>query len=225
VRLRNALLTSALAAGMFMAQLSVAQGPPGGGPPPGGPPGAGGPPRGGMPTASKDPAAAPAGNYTIDLEHSAVIARALHQGMSYNVLRFAVKQASLVWDAANPAKIKLDVTVSTKPITDPIVYRIKIESDNFLNTDKFPEAKFVSTAVRATGGNRYEIDGQLTLLGMTKPAQIQATLVGARGGEGGTGTLGFTGSMNINWPEYIGPGMAASSGIVPMELDAEFNKR
>jgi polyisoprenoid-binding protein YceI len=215
---------------MFMAQLSVAQAPPPGGPPSGQPPGAGGPPGGpraggGMPTASKDPAAAPAGNYTIDLEHSSVVARVIHQGMSYNVMRFAVKQASLAWDAANPAKIKLEVTVSTKPITDPITYRIKLESDTFLDSDKFPEAKFVSTAVRATGGNRYEVDGQLTLLGVTKPAQIQATLVGARSSEGGASGVGFAGSMNINWAEFKGPGMAASMGIVAMGLDAEFNKR
>jgi len=176
-----------------------------------------------MPTASKDPAAAPAGNYTIDLLHSSVVARALHQGMSYNVIRFGVKEGSLVWDPANPAKIKLEVTVNTKTFTDPIVYRIPLESAEFLDTAKFPEAKFVSTAVRAIGGNRYEVDGQLTLLGMTKPAQIQATLVGARGGN--TATVGFAGTMNVNWPEYKGPGMASASGIVPVAVDAEFNKK
>ena len=82
-----------------------------------------------MPAASKDPAAAPAGTYTLDLEHHAVIARVSHQGVSFNVLRFAVKQGSLVWDATDPAKVKLEVTVNSKPITDPIDYRIKIESE------------------------------------------------------------------------------------------------
>jgi polyisoprenoid-binding protein YceI len=228
VQLRNALLTSALAAGMFVAQLSVAQAPPSGGPPsgqpPGTPPAAGGPPAGAMRAASKDPAAAPAGAYTLDLEHSAVIARASHGGVSFNVLRFAVKQGSLVWDATNPAKIKLEVTVNTKPITDPIVYRIKLESEPFLDSGNFPEAKFVSTAVRATGGNRYEIDGQLTLLGMTKPAQIQASFVGAGKNMEGATTLGFTGSMNVNWPEYRGAGIATSVGVVAVGLDAEFMK-
>jgi polyisoprenoid-binding protein YceI len=176
-----------------------------------------------MPAASKDPAAAPAGNYTLDLVHSSVVARALHQGLSYNVIRFAVKEGSLVWDPTNPANIKLEVTVNTKTITDPIVYRIPLESAEFLDIAKFPEAKFVSTAVRATGGNRYEVDGQLTLLGLTKPAQIQATLVGARGGA--TATVGFAGSMNVNWPEYKGPGMSASSGVVAVAVDAEFNKK
>ena len=175
-----------------------------------------------MPVASKDPAAAPAGTYTLDLEHHAVIARVSHQGVSFNVLRFAVKQGSLVWNATDPAKVKLEVTVNSKPITDPIDYRIKIESETFLDSAKFPEAKFVSTAVRATGGNRYEIDGQLTLLGMTKPAKIQASFVGTGRSMEGATTLGFTGSMNINWPEYKGAGMATSIGVVTVGLDAEF---
>lgn len=134
----------------------------------------------------------------------------------------AVKQGSLVWDATNPAKVKLEVTVDAKPITDPIVYRIKVESEAMLDAAKFPEIKFVSTAVRAMGGNRYEIDGQLTLLGMTKPAQIQASFVGTGRNIEGATTLGFTGSMNVNWPEYKGAGIASSVDVVTVGLDAEF---
>ena len=217
MRSTNALLTLALATGIFLAQVSVAQEPPSGGPPPGAPP------AGAMRPASKDPTAAPAGTYALDLEHHAVIARASHGGVSFSVLRFAAKQGSLVWDPTNPGKSKLEVTVDSKPITDPIVYRIKIESDAMLDTAKFPEIKFVSTAVRALGGNRYEIDGQLTLLGMTKRAQIQASFVGTgRRIPTGETTIGFTGSMNVNWPEYKGPGMANSVGVVTVGLDAEF---
>jgi polyisoprenoid-binding protein YceI len=175
--------------------------------------------------ASKDPAAAPAGRYTIDVSHSAVVARASHQGLSFNVVRFAVKEATLDWDPSNPANTKLEATVSTKPITDPIVYRIPLDSATFMDSNKFPEVKFVSTAVRATGGNHYEIDGQLTLVGVTKPAQIQASLVGAGKSMEGGSVVGFTGTMNINWAEFKGPGMASSMGVVVVGLDAEFDKR
>src|ERR1022692_3740354 len=89
-----------------MAQVSVAQGPPSGGPPPGAPPG-GAPPAGAMRPASKDPTAAPAGTYALDLQHHAVIARASHGGVSFNVLRFAAKQGALVWDPSNPGRSKL----------------------------------------------------------------------------------------------------------------------
>lgn len=209
-----------------MAQLSVAQAPPSGGSPPGTPSAAGGPPAGAMRTpVSKDPAVAPAGTYTVDLLHSSVIARAIHQGLSFNVIRFAVKEGTLVWDASNLANVKLEVTVNTKAITDPIVYRIPLESEAFLDTAKFPEAKFVSTAVRATGGGRYEIDGQLTLVGVTKPAQIQASLVGVGRSMEGANVIGFTGSMNVKWADFKGAGIASTAGVVAMGLDAEFHKR
>ena len=116
-----------------MAQVSVAQEPP-----PGAPPG-GAPPAGALRPASKDPTAAPAGTYALDLEHHAVIVRAWHGGVSFNVLRFAAKQGSLVWDPSNPGRSKLEVTVDAKPITDPIVYRIKIDSEAMLDSAKFPE--------------------------------------------------------------------------------------
>jgi polyisoprenoid-binding protein YceI len=109
---------------------------------------------------STDPAAAPAGTYTLDLTHSSVIARAIHNGVSYNTMRFAVKEATLVWDANNLSNVKLTATVNTKAITDPIVYRISLDSETFLDIAKYPETKFVSTTVRSLGGSRYEVDGQ-----------------------------------------------------------------
>jgi polyisoprenoid-binding protein YceI len=225
VKLPNALLIASLAVCTSMSQVSMAQAPRAGGPLPAA--ALAGGPAAGLPQAqvSKDPAAAPAGSYSIDPLHSSVIARTIHQGFSYNVIRFAVKEVSLAWDASNLSNVKLVATVNTKPITDPIVYRVPPESEAFLDVAKFPEAKFVSTAVRATGGNRYEIDGQLTLVGVTKPASIKATLVGAGKDAQGAVVIGFIGSMDINWVEFKGPGIASSAGIVEMQLDAEFHKR
>jgi polyisoprenoid-binding protein YceI len=173
---------------------------------------------------SKDPAAASAGTYSIDLLHSSVIARAVHQGISISTIRFGVTEASLTWDPKNLSNVKLAVTVSTKPYTSPIVYRIPLESETFLDVAKFPDAKFVSTAVRATGAGSYDVDGQLTVVGVTKPATIKATLVGVGKSVEGFDAMGFTGSMDINFADFKGPGMAASMGIVKMDLDGEFHK-
>lgn len=205
---------------MFVAQLALAQAPPPGAqPPPGGPP-PGGPP---VQATIKDPAATPAGNYTLDLEHVSVIARVPHGAASFNVLRFGVKEGSLVWDGANPSKIKLNVTADAMPITNPIVYRIKPEGKQMLDVGTYPEAKFVSTAVRAIGGNRYEVQGQLTLVGVTKPAVIQATFLGTgRNMEAGATTIGFTGSMDMNFQDFKPDAITSTLTLV---LDAEFIKQ
>ena len=72
-------------------------------------PPAGRPQPGLMAPASKDPSAAPAGTYHVDLEHASAVARVLHRGISYSVLRFGVRDGTLVWNPARPSAITLAV--------------------------------------------------------------------------------------------------------------------
>ena len=173
---------------------------------------------------SKDPAAAPAGNYKIDLEHSSVVARVSHRGMSYNVLRFGVRDGVLRWDAAKPTDINLDVTVDAKPYYAPIVYKILPEGPQSLDVAQFPEMKFVSTAIRVKGNGRAAIEGNLTLMGVTKPATIDAELVGVGKSMEGASTVGFTGTMIVNTADFTDKMMAKMVGKATIILDAEFIK-
>ncbi len=43
---------------------------------------------------------------------------------------------------------------------------------------KYPEAKFVSTAVKSTGDKTADVTGDLTLHGVTKPVTFKATFNG-----------------------------------------------
>ncbi|WP_218847409.1 YceI family protein [Sphingomonas sp. R3G8C] len=182
------------------------------------------PPAVAMAPASKDPAAAPAGRYNVDLEHSSVVARVLHRGMSYNVLRFGVRQGTLQWDPANAGAIALDVTVDAKPFYAPIVYKIPPESAQSLNVAAYPEARFVSRSVRQTTPGHALIDGDLTLMGVTKPATIEAELVGVGRSMEGAPTAGFTGSMVIDTTQFTQTQMSRMVGKVTVVLDAEFIK-
>jgi polyisoprenoid-binding protein YceI len=182
------------------------------------------PPPGAMAPANKDPNAAPAGNYRIDLLHSSVVARVPHRGMSFNVLRFGVRQAALQWDPAKPSAISVDVTVETKPFYAPIVYTILPEGPQSLNIAKFPDARFVSSAIRKVGKGKAIIDGQLTLMGVTRPAVINAEFVGAGRSMEGAPTVGFTGVMVVDWSQFTDAPFARMIGKIPVILDAEFQK-
>jgi len=197
-------------------------GPPPGGLPPGGPPPGG--PSGPPPySAQKNPAVAPAGIYNIDPEHHAIIARVNHMGLSTSVVRFGATKGVLNWNPAKPEAISLDVTVSAKTHHDPISYLIQPES--ILNTDKFPEMRFVSTAVRKTGPMTADVEGNLTFLGVTKPAVIHAEMVGAGATKDGSqASVGFTGGMDVNWGDFAEKG-GISMGLVTVGLDAEFHKK
>ena len=182
------------------------------------------PPPGAMAMATKDPAAAPEGDYHIDPDHQSVIARVSHRGMSFSVLRFGVRQGNLHWNPANPSAITLDVTVDAKPFFAPIVYKMAPDGTPFLNVAKFPDARFVSTAVHAKDATHADIEGQLTLMGVTKPAVIMAEMVGAGRAMTGEPNIGFTGTMAITWADFSSQPMAKMAGKVTLMLDAEFLK-
>jgi polyisoprenoid-binding protein YceI len=174
--------------------------------------------------AVKDPAAAPAGVYEMDLLHQSVIARVLHGGTSYSTLRFGVTKGELVWDPKNPAGISLSVTVDAMPHTDPIVYKFKPESPMMLNVAKFPVATFVSTAVKQTGPATADVEGNLTLMGVTKPEVIHAELVGAgHSVTDGSPEVGFTGVMVIQWADFTKPFMPGKNEVTLL-LDGAFEK-
>jgi polyisoprenoid-binding protein YceI len=175
---------------------------------------------------SKDPAAAPAGTYNIDKNHSSVIARVPHGGgTSFSTMRFGVTQAVLTWDPANPANIKIQATVDTKPHYDPIVYRVGPEAQQMLDVAKFPTATFVSTAVKRTGPDKADVDGEVTLLGVTKPAVMHIELVGIGKNNQGAPVIGFTGTMELKRSDFGTPFLPNAIGDnVQLVLDGEFIK-
>lgn len=205
----------ALLAGVAMSAPSLAQAP------------AGAPPAAQAPPApiSKDPATLAAGTYNIDLNHSSVIARIGHgRGISYSTLRFGVTKAVLTWDT-NPANIKLEATIDTKPHYDPIVYRGPPEGENFLNVAKFPSATYVSTSVTRTGPSKADVQGNLTLLGVTKPVTLHIELLGATRTNQGAPIAGFTGTAELKRSDFGNTAFGGNVGdLVTLQLDGEFLK-
>lgn len=49
-----------------------------------------------------------------------------------------------------------------------------LKADDFFSVEKFPKAKFVTTAVTAKGGENYEISGKLTIKGITNDVKFPA---------------------------------------------------
>ena len=61
-------------------------------------------------------------------------------------------------------------------------------------------------------------------MGVTKPAVIEADMVGAGRSMAGEANIGFTGTMAINWADFSDQPMARMAGKVMVMLDAEFLK-
>lgn len=174
------------------------------------------------PVATKDPNAAIAGTYKLDIHHAAALFRVAHNGFSISTVRFGIKEGTLVWNPANIAASKLNVVADMTPQFAPIVYGQDITGPNFLDLAKFPTATFVSTAIATTGPTTGRITGDLTFKGVTKPVVIEASLVGAGKTGRGAPAIGFTGVMKFKRSDFGFTFGGSIGNDVEVVVDGEF---
>lgn len=172
---------------------------------------------------TKDPAAAVAGTYKIDVNHAAAIFRVAHNGFSISTVRFGIKEGTLIWNPANIAASKLTVVADMTPQFAPIVYGQDISGPNFINLAQFPTATFVSTAIATTGPTTGRITGDLTFKGVTKPVVIEASLVGAGKSARGAPMIGFTGVMKFKRSDFGFTFGGSIGNDVEVLVDGEFS--
>ncbi len=120
--------------------------------------------------------AGPADAWTIDPRASA-LAFSVGQVGSIVSGRFPTWTGEIVLDPSALGNARVDIRIETRPVTannrdvDSL-----IKGANFLDVTKFPEARFVSSAIAAKGGDRYEAQGKLTIRDVTRDAVLPFTL-------------------------------------------------
>jgi len=163
------------------------------------------------------------GNYQLDHDHARVIWNVSHHGYSTFSAVFSDIQGNLKLDAADPTRSQLTATVNMNSVGTLLPdFDARLKTDQFFNTTKFPTATFKSTRIERTSANALRVNGDLTFLGVTRPAVLEATFNQAGDGLGPPGyRVGFDGRMVINRSEY---GMERSSigDAVALQIEAEF---
>lgn len=151
-----------------------------------------------------------AADYAIDKkgQHAFVDFKISHLGYSYITGTFRDFDGAFSFDAAKPEDAKIQVTLKTASLFTNHAERDKhVSSEDFLNVAKFPEATFVSTAVKPTGKNAdgkltADVTGDLTIMGVTKPIVIKATFLGEGTDPWGGYRAGFEGTTSINRQDF-----------------------
>lgn len=180
------------------------------------------------PPASKDPAAIPAGTYAIDPGHTSVLARVPHMnGVSTSVFRFGTSAGTLTFDPAKLEASKLEVTVDTKSIQTPVKgFADELVGERFLNSGKYPDAKFVSTSVKKTGPTKGDVTGDFTFMGQTHPMTLAVDLVGSGKNMRGGAIVGFHAMGRFKRSDYGFSAMLPSVGDeITLIIDTEMDKK
>ena len=150
-------------------------------------------------------AAAEVEKYVIDTEgaHAFVQFRIQHLGYSWLYGRFNDFGGELTYDTENPENASVQVTIDTASLDSNHAERDKhLRGEDFLEVDKFPEARFQSTSYAPTGKNTATLTGDLTLHGVTKPVTIEVEQIGAGPDPWGGYRRGFQGATTIALKDF-----------------------
>ncbi len=151
------------------------------------------------------PALAPAADYAIDTKgaHAFIQFRIQHLGYSWLYGRFNTFDGTFSYDAKDPAASKVDVTIDTASIDSNHAERDKhLRSDDFLDVEKYPQARFVSTGFTDKGDGTATLSGDFTLHGVTKPIVIDVSKVGEGEDPWGGYRAGFSGTTTIKLADF-----------------------
>ncbi len=80
----------------------------------------------------------------------------------------------------NPAASKMSITVDLASVSiGTKETEAELAKPGWFDTSKFPQATFTSTSVKALGGNRFEVAGNLAIKGASRPVTLPVTLTQA----------------------------------------------
>ena len=83
---------------------------------------------------------------------------------------------TLSFDPAKPAQCRLDVTIGIASATTKNPdYDSELRDASFLDSARFPQARYRASTCRSLGDNRYAADGTLSLHGVEKLVTLEFT--------------------------------------------------
>ncbi|MFN0011788.1 MAG: YceI family protein [Phycisphaerales bacterium] len=124
--------------------------------------------------------AAQADGFKIDAVHSFVFFKIQHKGVAYSGGRFNDISGTFNLDAAKPEASTVNITLKVDSIDTANGKRDQhLKSGDFFSAKEFPQITFTSTAVKAgSEPGTFEVGGDLTMRGTTKPISIKVKETG-----------------------------------------------
>lgn len=132
------------------------------------------------PPPTTDLATAVSGKYTLDPNHTSITFKVLHMGLSNYTGRFNKVSGDMNFDAKEPAKSTLNVSIdpTSVDVNHPKLNEEISTQDVNLDSAKYPAITFVSKSVTKLSDTQGTVLGDLTLHGVTKPVTLNVSFIG-----------------------------------------------
>ena len=158
-------------------------------------------------------AAAQAGTWQIDPNHSAAQFSVRHLGVSTVRGAFMKVTGSAKYDPADPTKDSPEVTIDASSVDTRVQMRDHdLRSPNFLDVQKYPSITFQSKQTKSAGSGKLQIIGDLTIHGVTKEVTLDVDGPSAPIKDPwGNQRIGASASTKINRKDF---GVNGAPGVV-----------
>jgi polyisoprenoid-binding protein YceI len=168
------------------------------------------------------------GTYVLDTSHTHVGFAARHLMVSKVRGRFTAFSGTITV-AEDPAESTVDVAIEAGSIDTRDEQRDgHLRSPDFLDVEKHPELTFHSTTVKSMGGDRWIVEGDLTVREATRPVQLEVTFEGATGDPWGNTRIGLSAKgeldredFGLTWNVALETGGVLVGKRVVLEIEAE----
>lgn len=170
--------------------------------------------------------------WKIDPVHSEIKFKVRHLLVSTVAGYFSNFDATVAADEPDFTDAKITFEADVNSITTKNDQRDgHLKSADFFDATNHPKMTFVSKSVTKKDDNEYEVNGDLTIRGVTKPITLTAVYNGTVKGFGGTEVAGFEirGKVNrfdygLQWNGLTEVGGVVVGDEVRLEIEAELNR-
>jgi polyisoprenoid-binding protein YceI len=143
-----------------------------------------------------------ADTYVIDKNHSDASFQVRHM-MSRVRGQFNDYAGTITVDPAKPESAIVEFTLKAASIDTANDNRDKdLRGPNFFDVEKFPEITFKSTKVKATGKDKYDVAGTLTIHGVAKEVTLPVQFLGFGKDPWGNEKAGFAIDTTLNRKDF-----------------------
>jgi polyisoprenoid-binding protein YceI len=171
--------------------------------------------------------------WSIDPMHSEVQFKVKHLVISTVSGFFKSFEGTVETENENFEGAKIDFSIDINSIDTTQSQRDEhLKSAEFFDAATYPHIKFVSTSLKSTGDDEYELKGNLTIKDVTKPVTLAVEYGGSAGDFYGNTKAGFeiTGKINrkefgLTWDGVTEAGSIVVGEDIKLTINAQLTKQ
>lgn len=171
-------------------------------------------------------------NWNLDPSHSSITFSVRHMMIANVRGTFSKFDATVSADPADPTTATATITIDVSSVDTKDEGRDgHLKSPDFFNVEQHPNIVFNLNKVTPKGGEEYEISGDLTIAGVTKPVTLNGEISGPAKDPWGNEKMAVsaTGSIvrsefGLTWNAALETGGVLVSDTVKLNIELQFAK-